>query len=97
MRYRMLPTRRRTSVERDTEHEAYAMSASAGYAALKRANKQLKTSWHTVAMSWRDDNMRHFEARYVTPLLRKVREAEEATKQMEMLLTRARRDCEDRG
>jgi hypothetical protein len=73
------------------------MSAAAGHAALKRASKELQAGWRRVAASWRDENARRFEEHHLRPLLRKLREAEMATKQMETMLGKIRRDCEDRG
>lgn len=70
------------------------MSVSASLGKLKQAAKDLRMQWHAVRQSWRDDNSRRFEERYLAPLLGRLRRAEMAMGHMTSILQKARHDCE---
>ena len=69
------------------------MSVHAGQAKLKTAAKNLAARWQGVKMTWRDDQSRQFEEKYVASLLARLRTAEAAMGHIDMILSQVRRDC----
>jgi hypothetical protein len=70
------------------------MSVIAGLGKLRQASKDLRVQWAEAKVTWRDDNARRFEARYVAPLMARLRTVELTMGQMGSILQRVRRDCE---
>lgn len=69
------------------------MSLQAGQANLKKAANDLIVRWGEVRASWRDEVAQEFEDRYVNPLMRDIRVAQEAMARMAGVLTQVRSDC----
>lgn len=70
------------------------MSVSSSLGKLKQAAKDLRLQWTEVKHSWRDENSRRFEERYVTQMLARLRRVELAMGHMTSILQKARHDCE---
>ena len=70
------------------------MSVSSGHAKLQRASKDLLARWNGTRLFWRDDVSRKFDQNHLTPLLKKLRAAQEAMSHMDAILNQVRRDCE---
>jgi hypothetical protein len=70
------------------------MSVSASLGKLREARKDLRVRWAEVTESWRDENSRRFEERYLTPLTARIRQVELAMGHMAAILQKARHDCE---
>ena len=70
------------------------MSLQAGHASLKKAANDLFVCWSEVRSSWRDEVAQEFEDRFITPLLRDIRMAQEAMARMASVLAQVRSDCE---
>ncbi len=70
------------------------MSLQAGQASLNKAAKVLFARWYETRASWRDQVAQEFEDRYITPLMRDLKTAQEAMDHMGAILTQVRNDCE---
>ena len=70
------------------------MSIASSLGKMKLATKDLRAQWRTVRQTWRDDNSRRFEERYLAPLLSRLRRTEMAMSHMTSILQKARHDCE---
>lgn len=70
------------------------MSVTAGLGKLRAAAKDLRLQWAEVQVEWHDDNMRHFQTRYIEPLFVRLHMVESALAQMASVLQKARHDCE---
>lgn len=70
------------------------MSVNAGLGKLRRAAKDLRTHWSTVKVTWRDENSRRFEDKYLNPLLVRLRMLELTMGRMATVLQKTRQDCE---
>ena len=70
------------------------MSTNAGLGKLKQATKDLRAQWSETHAAWHDENSRHFEERYLIPLLARVRTVELALSHMAAVLQEVRHDCE---
>lgn len=69
------------------------MSVRTGHAKLSRAAKDLFASWRRTKETWRDENSRQFEERYLSLLRSELRKAEAALERMDSVLHRVRHDC----
>ena len=69
------------------------MSAADSKGRLVDAAKTLNTHWQDVLELWRDANSDHFEKHVMEPLTLEIRNALLAMDQIDMALTKARRDC----
>ena len=70
------------------------MSVSSSLGKLRDASKTLRIKWQIAQQSWRDDNARQFEQRFLAPLLPKLKNVESAMGHMTSVLQKVRRDCE---
>ncbi|MHC4443249.1 MAG: hypothetical protein ACYTF1_09390 [Planctomycetota bacterium] len=69
------------------------MSVYAGRVKIKDASKALRARWNSTKGLWRDEVSRNFEEKHLDPLLKKLRNAEEALSHMDEVLNQLRRDC----
>jgi hypothetical protein len=69
------------------------MSAADTKGRLIEAAKVLNTRWQEVQELWRDTNCHQFETHVMDPLSLEVKNALLAMDQIDMALTRARREC----
>jgi len=69
------------------------MNIVAEHAKLARAAKDLFVSWHRVKETWRDENCRQFEEKYISLLRSELRKTELAMERMNVVLNQVRRDC----
>ena len=70
------------------------MSVNAALGKLKTATKDLSGKWREAQEAWHDENSRHFEAKYLAPLLARIRSVELAMAHLSSVLQQARHDCE---
>jgi len=70
------------------------VSLQAGQASLNKASKVLFARWNETRTLWRDEVAQEFEDRYIAPLMRDLRAAQEAMDHMAAVLTQVRHDCE---
>ena len=75
------------------EHRRAVVSAAASAAKLRNGAKQLRLQWLEVRATWRDENTRRFEEKYITPLLARARATELTMAQMAAVLQKVRHDC----
>lgn len=71
------------------------MSARASAVKLTKCTKQLLQSWQQVSNYWRDQKSAEFEKKYIATLPDDVTAAAKVIEEIDKILTRARRDCED--
>ncbi|NQV34447.1 MAG: hypothetical protein HQ515_17260 [Phycisphaeraceae bacterium] len=69
------------------------MSATDTKGRLVEAAKILNARWQDVQELWRDTNSHRFEKQVMDPLALEIKNALLAMDQIDMALTRARRDC----
>jgi hypothetical protein len=69
------------------------MSATDTKGRLVEAAKVLNARWQEVQELWRDTNCHQFETHVMDPLSLEVKNALLAMDQIDMALTRARREC----
>jgi len=69
------------------------MSVVEGRAKLIKAGKTLMADWQQVKESWRDENCRQFEKKYISQLETDIRAAAQAMEHIASMLAGARRDC----
>lgn len=74
--------------------EYVRMSVVEGRAKLIQAGKKLMADWQQVKETWRDENCRQFEKKYVARLETDIRAATKAMEHIFVILGSARRDCE---
>ena len=60
-----------------------------------QAAKKLMADWQQVQETWRDDNCRQFDKKYMAPLEASIRAAALAMERMETMLQGAQQDCGD--
>ena len=72
------------------------MSVIDGRIRLIEAAKLIKLDWQQVQEAWRDENCRHFDESFISPLEKEIRQTAQAMEQMGNALTRARHDCGNR-
>lgn len=72
------------------------MSATDTKGRLVEAAKVLNSQWQEVQELWRDTNCHRFETQLMDPLALEIKNALLAMDQIDMALTRARRDCSTR-
>jgi hypothetical protein len=72
------------------------MSATDTKGRLVEAAKILNARWQDVQELWRDTNSHRFEKQVMDPLALEIKNALLAMDQIDMALTRARRDCSTR-
>ena len=72
------------------------MSATDTKGRLVEAAKILNARWQDVQELWRDTNSHRFEKKVMDPLALEIKNALLAMDQIDMALTRARRDCSTR-
>ena len=72
------------------------MSVIDGRIRLVEAAKLIKLDWQQVKEAWRDDNCRHFDEGFISPLEKEIRQTAQAMEQMGNALARARHDCGNR-
>ncbi len=74
------------------------MSVVEGRAKLVNASKKLMGDWQQVKETWRDENCRRFEKKYISRLEADVRAAVQAMEHIGAMLGSAERDCRsDKG
>jgi len=71
------------------------MSAIESRAKLVQATKKLMAEWALVRETWRDENCRQFEKKYMAPLEADVRAAVLAIERIGAMLHNAQHDCGD--
>jgi hypothetical protein len=71
------------------------MSAVESRAKLVQAAKKLAAEWDQTRETWRDENSRQFEKKYIAPLESNVRAAVLAMERIETMLSGAQHDCGD--
>lgn len=69
------------------------MSVIEGRAKLIKAGKKLMADWHQVKETWRDENCRQFEKKYIAQLETDIRAATQAMEHIAAMIANARRDC----
>ena len=69
------------------------MSIAAEHAKLTRSAKNLLVSWRRIQQTWRDENSRQFEEKYLSLLWAELRKTELAMERMNIVLNQLRRDC----
>jgi len=69
------------------------MGIKSEHAKLTRAAKNLFASWGVIKETWRDENSRQFEEKYISLLRSEVRKTELAMGRMDTVLNRVRQDC----
>lgn len=72
------------------------MSATDTKGRLVEATKILNAQWQDIQELWRDTNSHRFEKQVMDPLVLEIKNALLAMDQIDMALTRARRDCSTR-
>ncbi len=60
---------------------------------MQESAKMLKLAWQQSGERWRDAQHTHFGTKWVDPLERAVRHAASALDEVQVLMTRAERDC----
>lgn len=71
------------------------MSARASAVKLTKCTKQFLQSWDQVRNYWRDQKSRDFEKKYIGSLRDDVGTAAKVIEEIDKVLTKARRDCEE--
>jgi hypothetical protein len=69
------------------------MSINDSYAKLTRSAKDLLADWELTKASWRDENSRQFEGKYMVTLHAELRKARLAMERMDALLNELKHDC----
>ncbi len=69
------------------------MSVVRGHDRLVMAAKQLLAEWQALKETWRDENGRQFEEKYIIPLESEARAAVMAMNRAQAAIHHARRDC----
>ena len=69
------------------------MSINSGRVKLVTSLKEIKVRWSKVSPLWDDAVRKSFEKEFLDPLEGKVRSAVTAMEEMQVLLTKARKDC----
>ncbi len=64
-------------------------------ARLAALTKELNNQWHETAGGWRDAKRREFEAHYITPLMGGVESALTVMEELDRVLTKIIKDCEE--
>jgi len=64
---------------------------------VQSAYKELRIRWDKAKAQWDDPRSRAFETDFIEPLEPRVRAATAAMDEMNELLSRAVRECSDRG
>jgi hypothetical protein len=62
-------------------------------AQLKMAAKELIANWQNLKSSWRDENSRQFEKKYIVLLESELRSAQLAMRRMDAMLNQVRHEC----
>jgi len=71
------------------------MSARASAVKLTKSTKVILQSWDQVKTRWRDSRQREFEKDFIETLPDDISAAIRVIEEIDKILTRARRDCED--
>jgi hypothetical protein len=71
------------------------MSAMESRAKLIQAAKKLIVDWQQARETWRDENCRQFEKKYISPLESNIRAAAQAMERIGTMLDSAQRDSRD--
>lgn len=71
------------------------MSVIDSRAKLVMAAKKLMADWHQVRESWRDENARQFDQKYMSTLELNIRAAVLAMERMGSALESAQHDCKN--
>ena len=69
------------------------MSVGESHARLTRAAKDLFACWYQTAGSWRDENRRQFEKKYLSLVRSELRRTELALEHIAVVLNHVRHDC----
>ena len=69
------------------------MSLRTGHAKIIRAGKELFASWDRTKPSWRDENRRQFEQKYLEPLRKELDKTLLAMDQMDLMFNRLHTEC----
>ncbi|MBJ05853.1 MAG: hypothetical protein CMO40_01875 [Verrucomicrobiaceae bacterium] len=71
------------------------MSARASAVKLTKSTKTLLQSWDQVKNYWQDSRQREFEREYIETLPDDISAAIRVIEELDKIITKARRDCED--
>ena len=71
------------------------MSARASAVKLTKSTKSFLQAWHQAKTYWRDTKQREFEKNYVESLPDDISAAIRVIEEIDKILTKARRDCEE--
>lgn len=71
------------------------MSTIESRAKLIQAAKKLRSDWQQTKETWRDENCRQFDEKYMAPLESNIRAAALAMERMGAMLNSAQHDCRD--
>ncbi|MED5418153.1 MAG: hypothetical protein VYA27_05590 [Verrucomicrobiota bacterium] len=71
------------------------MSARASAVKLTKSTKAILQSWDQVKAHWRDSRQREFEQDFSETLPDDISAAIRVIEEIDKIVTRARRDCED--
>ena len=69
------------------------MGVGESHARLTRAAKDLFACWSQTAESWRDENRRQFEKKYLSLVRSELRKTKQALEQIDTVLNHLRHDC----
>ncbi len=71
------------------------MSARSSAVKLTKSTKSFMQSWNQVKTYWRDTKQREFEKKYIEALPDDISAAIRVIEEIDKILTKARRDCEE--
>ncbi len=71
------------------------MSARASAVKLTKSTKSFLQAWDQAKTSWRDAKQREFEKNYIESLPDDISAAIRVIEEIDKIITKARRDCEE--
>ena len=71
------------------------MSARSSAVKLTKTTKVFLQSWNQVKNHWRDTKSREFEKKYIESLPDDISAAAKVIEEIDKIITRAHRDCEE--
>ena len=72
------------------------MGVVQGHERLVLAAKQLAADWQALKETWRDENCRQFEDRFILPLESEIRSAFLAMDRAQAAIRNCRQECSDK-
>ena len=69
------------------------MSVSGSHMKLSRAGKGLLAGWQRIRETWRDENARQFEKKYLAPLQTELRMTQMAMEHIDAMISHLQSDC----